>query len=194
MPQGQPLPLPRLVGRIAAARQDYCARYARLGQVLPGLVASATATRTASSGQAREQADMAPARTYGPAAGLAAEQLWDAAWMAADRAPAAGRRSSIPVVVGGATRQRATAMRRSGRPTAAVHLLSEEAAARTLPVPAPGPWVRRADRRLLGSNRREPDNGPVAAGARRGSEGATHGSKREPAQWVVISPTNVPRI
>ncbi|MGW5465183.1 helix-turn-helix domain-containing protein [Streptomyces sp. NPDC003996] len=129
LPQAEPMPLPRLVGQIAAARQDYCAtQYTRLGQVLPGLIASATATRDATSGRAREQADMALARTYVLAAELATKQHSDAAWVAADRALAAARCSGIPVAVGEASRQLAIAMRRSGRSTAAVHLLTKEAA------------------------------------------------------------------
>ncbi|MFE9454094.1 hypothetical protein [Streptomyces sp. NPDC006739] len=60
----EPVPLPRLIGQITAARKDYCAtQYARLGQTLPDLIASATATRDALSGRPREEADMALART-----------------------------------------------------------------------------------------------------------------------------------
>ncbi len=117
------------MGQIASARQDYCAtQYTRLGQLLPGLIASATATRDASSGRAREKADMALARSYVLAAELAAKQHSDAAWVAADRGLAAARCSGIPVAVGEASRQLAIAMRRSGRSAAAVHLLTKEAA------------------------------------------------------------------
>ncbi|WP_107473500.1 helix-turn-helix domain-containing protein [Streptomyces sp. NRRL S-813] len=128
LPQAEPVPLPRLVAQIASARRDYCAtEYARLGQVLPNLIATATATRDASSGRAREEADMALARTYVLAAEFATKQHSDAAWVAADRALAAARSSGIPVAVGEASRQLAIAMRRSGRSTAAVHLLTKEA-------------------------------------------------------------------
>ncbi|WP_316769028.1 helix-turn-helix domain-containing protein [Streptomyces sasae] len=128
LPQAEPMPLPLLVGQITAARRDYCAtQYTRLGKVLPGLIASATATRDASSGRAREKADLALARTYVLAAELATKQHSDAAWVAADRALAAARCSGIPVAVGEASRQLAIAMRRSGRSTAAVHLLAKEA-------------------------------------------------------------------
>jgi transcriptional regulator with XRE-family HTH domain len=128
LPPAEPMPLPQLVGQIAAARRDYCAtQYARLGQVLPGLIASATATRDASTGRVREEADMALARSYVLAAELATKLHSDAAWVAADRALAAARCSGIPVAVGEASRQLAIAMRRSGRSTTAVHLLTKEA-------------------------------------------------------------------
>ncbi|SCF98513.1 hypothetical protein GA0115256_143918 [Streptomyces sp. DconLS] len=67
------------------------------------------------------------ARSYVLAAELATKQHSDAAWVAADRALAAAHRSGIPVAVGEASRQLAIAMRRSGRSTAAVHLLTKEA-------------------------------------------------------------------
>lgn len=126
--QAEPMPLTRLVGQISAARRDYCAtQYARLGQTLPGLIAAATATRDASTGRTLEEADLALARSYVLAAELATKQHSDAAWVAADRALAAARCSGIPVAVGEASRQLAIAMRRSGRSTAAVHLLTKEA-------------------------------------------------------------------
>ncbi|MFC0058214.1 XRE family transcriptional regulator [Streptomyces actinomycinicus] len=71
---------------------------------------------------------MALARSYVLAAELAIKQHSDAAWVAADRALAAARCSGIPVAVGEASRQLDIAMRRSGRSTAAVHLLTKEAA------------------------------------------------------------------
>ncbi|MER6469616.1 hypothetical protein [Streptomyces collinus] len=122
------MPMPRLVGLISAARRDYCStQYSRLGQTLPGLIASATATRDASTGRAREEADLALARSYVLAAEPATKHHSDAAWVAADRALAAARCSGIPVAVGEASRQLAIAMRRSGRSTAAVHLLTKGA-------------------------------------------------------------------
>ncbi|MYR58323.1 helix-turn-helix domain-containing protein [Streptomyces sp. SID625] len=128
LPEAEPVPLPRLVGQVAAARRDYCAtQYTRLGQMLPDLIAVATATRDASRGRAREEADLALARSYVLAAELATKHHSDAAWVAADRALAAARCSGIPVAVGEASRQLAIAMRRSGRSTAAVHLLTKEA-------------------------------------------------------------------
>jgi transcriptional regulator with XRE-family HTH domain len=128
LPQAAPVPLPRLVGQIAAARRDFGAtQYARLGRTLPGLIASAEATRDASSGRAREEAQLALARSYVLAAELATKQHSDAAWVAADRALSAARSSGIPVAVGEASRVLAIAMRRSGRPSAAVHLLTKEA-------------------------------------------------------------------
>ncbi|MDQ1018829.1 helix-turn-helix domain-containing protein [Streptomyces afghaniensis] len=129
LPQAAPVPLPRLVSRIAVARRDFCAtEYTRLGQALPGLIASAEATRDASAGRAREEASVALARAYVLAAELATKQHSDAAWVAADRALSAARSSGIPVAVGEASRVLAIAMRRSGRSTAAVHLLTKEAA------------------------------------------------------------------
>ncbi|MEV6833462.1 helix-turn-helix transcriptional regulator [Streptomyces sp. NPDC051133] len=129
LPQGEPVPLPRLVGQIATARRDYCAtQYARLGQVLPALIAAAAATRDVSKGRSRDEANLALARSYVLAAELANKQHSDAAWVAADRALAAARSSGIPVAVGEASRQLAIAMRRSGRPTSAVSLLTKEAA------------------------------------------------------------------
>lgn len=129
LPQAEPAPLSRLVAKIAAARRDYCAtQYVRLGQTLPGLIATAVATRDAASGRARQEADLALARSYVLAAELATKRHSDAAWVAADRALAAARSSGIPVAVGEASRQLAIAMRRSGRSTAAVQLLTKEAA------------------------------------------------------------------
>ncbi|MGV4984678.1 helix-turn-helix domain-containing protein [Streptomyces sp. NRAIS4] len=129
LPQAAPVPLPRLVGQVAAARRDYCAtQYARLGQVLPALIAAAEATRDASKGRARDEANLALARAYVLAAELAAKEHSDVAWVPADRALSAARSSGIPVAVGEASRQLAIAMRRSGRSTAAVHLLTKEAA------------------------------------------------------------------
>lgn len=129
LPQAAPMPLPSLVRQVAVARRDFCAtEYTRLGNVLPGLIASAEATRDASAGRAREEASVALARAYVLAAELATKQHSDAAWVAADRALAAARSSGIPVAVGEASRVLAIAMRRSGRSTAAVHLLTKEAA------------------------------------------------------------------
>ncbi|MEU9478639.1 XRE family transcriptional regulator [Streptomyces sp. NPDC048191] len=123
------MPLPRLVAQVAAARRDYCAtQYTRLGQALPALIAAAEATRDVSKGQARDEANLALARSYVLAAELANKQHSDSAWVAADRALSAARSSSIPVAVGEASRQLAIAMRRSGRSTAAVSLLTKEAA------------------------------------------------------------------
>nr|BFD88469.1 hypothetical protein StreXyl84_78700 [Streptomyces sp. Xyl84] len=129
LPQAAPVPLPWLVAQVAAARRDYCAtEYANLGQALPTLIAAATATRDNASGRARDEANLTLARSYVLAAELANKQHSDAAWVAADRALSAARSSGIPVAVGEASRQLAIAMRRSGRSTAAMHLLTKEAA------------------------------------------------------------------
>jgi transcriptional regulator with XRE-family HTH domain len=129
LPDASPLPMSRLVAQVAAARQAFCAtEYDRLGQVLPGLISSAEATRDALAGRAREEANVAVARAYVLAAELATKQHSDAAWVAADRALSAARSSGVPVAVGEAARMLAIAMRRSGRPSAAVQLLTKEAA------------------------------------------------------------------
>ncbi len=78
-------------------------------------------------GDAFPRDHLALARSYVLAAELATKQHSDAAWVAADRALTAARRSGIPVAVGEASRQLAIAIRRSGRSTAAVHLLTKEA-------------------------------------------------------------------
>ncbi|MGW2951579.1 helix-turn-helix domain-containing protein [Streptomyces eurythermus] len=129
LPDASPVPMTRLVAQVAAARQAFCAtEYDRLRQVLPGLISSAEATRDVLTGRAREEANVAVARAYVLAAELATKQHSDAAWVAADRALSAARSSGVPVAVGEAARVLAIAMRRSGRPTAAVHLLTKEAA------------------------------------------------------------------
>jgi transcriptional regulator with XRE-family HTH domain len=128
LPDASPVPMSRLMAQVAAARQAFCAtEYDRLGQVLPGLIASAEVTRDALTGHAREEANVAVARAYVLTAELATKQHSDAAWVAADRALSAARSSGVPVAVGEAARMLAIAMRRSGRPSSAVHLLAKEA-------------------------------------------------------------------
>ncbi|MEU0845637.1 helix-turn-helix transcriptional regulator [Streptomyces sp. NPDC005962] len=129
IPSVAPVPVGRLVQRVAAARADFCAaRYSSLGRALPGLLAVASATRDVSSGRAREQAGVGLARVYVLAAELALKQHNDAAWVAADRALTTARASGHPVPIGEASRVLAITMRRSGRSPAAVRLLGQEAA------------------------------------------------------------------
>ena len=123
-----PLPLPRLGSVLSAAHREFtAAKYVALGQRLPGLLASAEATRDGASGRAREQAHGAVARSYVLATELALKQHADVAWVAADRALAAARASGDPVVVGEAARVLAITMRRAGRSGAAVDLLRRTA-------------------------------------------------------------------
>ncbi|MFD7507510.1 helix-turn-helix domain-containing protein [Streptomyces sp. NPDC059850] len=129
LPNAEPVPLANLMAQTAAARQTYTtARYSDLGRTLPGLLATAEATRDAATGRERQQASAVLARTYVLAAELASKQHSDAAWVAADRALSAARASGTPVPVGEATRVLAITMRRSGRWSSAVHLLTREAA------------------------------------------------------------------
>jgi transcriptional regulator with XRE-family HTH domain len=128
LPSAPSAPLPQLMQEMTAARAHYtAARYTALGGAVPGLLASASATRDASSGLAREKANLILARAYVLAAELALKQHSDAAWVAADRALAASRESGRPVPIGEASRVLAITMRRSGRCPAAVRLLHRQA-------------------------------------------------------------------
>ncbi|WP_346267968.1 XRE family transcriptional regulator [Streptomyces sp. SID4948] len=129
LPTAEPQPLTRLAEQAAAARQSFrAAHYTDLSRALPGLLAAAEATRDAAAGRAREQASAILARGYVLAAELGSKFHSDAAWVAADRALAAARASGMPVPIGEATRVLAITMRRSGRCSSAVQLLTEEAA------------------------------------------------------------------
>lgn len=129
LPSAEPAPLADLVSRTAAARQAFtAAHYDDLGGALPGLLATADATKAAADGRARQQASAVLARAYVLAAELASKQHSDAAWVAADRALTAARASGMPVPVGEASRVLAITMRRSGRWSSAVDLLTREAA------------------------------------------------------------------
>ncbi len=128
LPSAEPTPLPALVARTNAARRAFtAARYSDLGRALPGLLATAEATRNASDGPDRRQASAVLARAYVLAAEHASKQHSDAAWVAADRALTAARSSGMPVPVGEAARVLAITMRRSGNWSSAVHLLAREA-------------------------------------------------------------------
>ncbi|MFI0141553.1 helix-turn-helix domain-containing protein [Streptomyces luteogriseus] len=129
LPNAEPMPLADLMAQTAAARQTYtAARYSDLGRTLPGLLASAEATRDTVSGRERQRASAILARAYVLAAELASKQHSDAAWVAADRALSAARASGMPVPVGESSRVLAITMRRSGRWSSAVHLLTSQAA------------------------------------------------------------------
>ncbi|MFE4796180.1 helix-turn-helix domain-containing protein [Streptomyces sp. NPDC056708] len=129
LPAAEPLPLALLTAQTVAARRTFrAARYNDLGNALPRLLASAEVTRDAATGRARQQASGVLARAYVLTAELASKQHSDAAWVAADRALSAARDSGTPVPVGEASRVLAITMRRSGRWSSAVHLLTREAA------------------------------------------------------------------
>lgn len=129
LPAAEPVALPLLTARTARARKAFrAAHYADLGRTLPGLLATAAATRNAATGHARQQASAVLARGYVLTAELASKQHSDAAWVAADRALSAARDSGSPVPVGEASRVLAITMRRSGSWSSAVHFLTREAA------------------------------------------------------------------
>ncbi|WP_232792163.1 transcriptional regulator, partial [Actinacidiphila yeochonensis] len=112
-------PVPGLsAGDVAAARRLFAASaYARLGEVLPLLLAAAA--RSAEQGPA------------GAAQGVLASQLavkqgrTEPAGTYAERAGAAARRSGDPVALAAAARAAATPLRRTGRTDEALHLLEE---------------------------------------------------------------------
>jgi len=129
LPSAAPVPLADLMSRAATARRFYtAARYSDLSRALPGLLAAAEATRDITSGHERQKTSAVLARAYVLAAELAFKQHSDVAWAAADRALTAARASGMPVPVGEASRVLAISMRRSGRWSSAVHLLTHEAA------------------------------------------------------------------
>ncbi|MGW6396424.1 helix-turn-helix domain-containing protein [Streptomyces sp. NPDC055103] len=129
LPSAEPAPLQALASRTAAAREAFtAASYSELGSALPGLLSAAEATRDAAAGRPRQQASAILARAYVLAAELASKEHSDAAWVAADRALAAARASGLPIPIGEASRVLAITMRRSGRCSSAVRLLTHEAA------------------------------------------------------------------
>ncbi|MFJ4854047.1 multiprotein-bridging factor 1 family protein [Streptomyces sp. NPDC088730] len=129
LPAADPVALPLLTAQTIKARTAFrAAHYTDLGRALPGLLATAAATRDAATGHARQQASAVLARAYVLTAELASKQHSDAAWVAADRALSAARESGSPVPVGEASRVLAITMRRSGRWSSAVQFLTREAA------------------------------------------------------------------
>ncbi|MEU6172931.1 helix-turn-helix transcriptional regulator [Streptantibioticus parmotrematis] len=129
LPTAESAPPTRLLQQAASAREDFrAARYSDLARVLPGLIATASATREATGGRDREVAGTVLARAYVLASELALKQHSDAAWVAADRALTAARATGHPVPIGEASRVLAITMRRSGQCQAAVRLLTDQAA------------------------------------------------------------------
>ncbi|MER8047676.1 helix-turn-helix transcriptional regulator [Streptomyces sp. NPDC094032] len=129
LPRTGPALLRTLASATPAARETFtAARYSDPSQDLPSLLAAAEATRDATAGQARQQANGILARAYVMAAELAAKQHSDTAWVAADRALAAARATGMPIPTGEASRVLAITMRRAGRCSSAVRLLTHEAA------------------------------------------------------------------
>ncbi|MEV6978831.1 XRE family transcriptional regulator, partial [Kitasatospora sp. NPDC093806] len=125
-----PITLPDLGAALSRARADFrAARYNRLRTSLPALLSGAEAERDAAvSGLRREKAHAALARAHVLATELAVKDSADYAWVTADRALTAARASGSPVVLGEAARVLAITMRRSGRITSAVRLLTSTAA------------------------------------------------------------------
>ncbi|MDT0310519.1 transcriptional regulator [Streptomyces sp. DSM 44917] len=149
-PSAAPAPLPRLAAALGAARADYEAtRYQALAAALPGLIATAEATRDAAAGRAREQAHTLLARAYVLATELGVKQRSEATWVAADRALSAARAGGDPQPIGEAARVLAITMRRAGRTQAAVSLLSRTAASLDADRGTPSPQALAARACLL---------------------------------------------
>ncbi|QNE73239.1 hypothetical protein F0344_00005 [Streptomyces finlayi] len=96
------------------------------------LIATAEATRDATSGRTRERAQAAVARAYVLATELTVKQHSEAAWATADRALIAARASGDPRPLSDATRVLAITIRRAGRSAAAVDFLAGGPQADTL--------------------------------------------------------------
>lgn len=118
-----------LAAALTTGRGHYtAARYTALGDMLPGLVAAAESTRDAARpGHDRDRAHAAVARAYVLATDLAVKRHDDIAWACADRALASARASGDPLAIAEAARALAITMRRGGRGTLAVGLLTSTA-------------------------------------------------------------------
>lgn len=126
---GGPMPLPDLRRALETARAAYdaCA-YHDVGHALPELLASAQASRDATTGRLRENLAAIVARTYILAADLAIKRAEDAlSWVLADRAQTAAGQSGDPATIAAAARAAAIAMRRGGHPDMATNLLTRTA-------------------------------------------------------------------
>ncbi|MGW7363936.1 transcriptional regulator [Streptomyces sp. NPDC054841] len=124
----QPAALPDIAAALRTARGAFTgARYAALGTALPGLIATAEATRDSLSGHRRERAHACIARSYVLATELAVKEHSEVAWVTADRALSAARSSGDPQVISEAARVVAITMRRAGRSAVAVDFLSRTA-------------------------------------------------------------------
>jgi transcriptional regulator with XRE-family HTH domain len=120
-----PVSLVALRAAINWARNDFReARYERLPGALPGLVASAQATREhAGVGESAAASELL-ADAYIVAADFAVKINDDPlAWMTADRALQAAQAGNDPLILADARRAVATAMRRAGHPDRACQLL-----------------------------------------------------------------------
>jgi len=116
--------------RVAAAWQAFNAcRYQALSAGLPGLVATAAASRAdAAPGAESAAASRALAGTYTLVSELAVKAGDDGmSWVAADRALAAARDSGDPATIAAASRAVAIAMRRAGHYDAATTMLTRTA-------------------------------------------------------------------
>jgi Helix-turn-helix domain len=108
---------------IAQAQFQAC-RYQQLASHLPGLVATATATRDTATGHERELCAAMLSAAYALASELSVKIHKDAmAWVAADRALTAARSSGDTIAIATASRAVAVAMRRGGHYDAATQLL-----------------------------------------------------------------------
>jgi hypothetical protein len=115
---------------VAAAWQAFNAcRYQALSAGLPGLVATAAASRAdAAPGAESAAASRALAGTYALVSELAVKAGDDGmSWVAADRALAAARDSGDPATIAAASRAVAIAMRRAGHYDAATTMLTRTA-------------------------------------------------------------------
>jgi hypothetical protein len=128
---GEPADLSVLRAAIAGAGRDYeSARYRRLAAGIPGLVATATATRDAAGGDDRPTAEAMLAQAYELTSHVMTKVNADGpALVAADRAVQAAARGDDPLALAASRRAVATVLRRTGRRDAAQSLLTAAAAA-----------------------------------------------------------------
>jgi len=119
--------------RAAAEQARSCfrtARYDRLAAGLPGLIATAAATRDSVAGDERASASTLLAEAYIVAAGFLVKLNDDAfAWTLADRALQAAQAGNDPLTLADGRRAVATVLRRTGRPAQARSLLTRTARA-----------------------------------------------------------------
>jgi transcriptional regulator with XRE-family HTH domain len=117
--------------RAAAKQARSCfqtARYDRLAAGLPGLIATATATRDSTAGDERATASTLLAESYIVAAGFLVKLNDDAfAWTLSDRALLAAQAGNDPLTLADGRRAVATVLRRTGRPAQARSLLDRAA-------------------------------------------------------------------
>ncbi len=120
-----PLPLPALSKAVTRARQMFQdARYDRLAEQLPDLIAAAMVTRDHAEGDAHLAAEAALANVYIVASAFMVKLNDDQlAWASADRAAQAAESSGDVLALADARRGVATVMRRTGRTDRARELL-----------------------------------------------------------------------